>query len=858
MVFCFYHNGHSQEVNPFLDTLIYNVSGKCGSCKDRIETVSILSEGVMKASYNIEEQQLRIVSHIPSYDEKVLHKNIAKAGHDTEIKKAPLGAYNVLPACCKYRDVEEAIEPNDFVLGDGKDGIFKDVINQHDHGEDKVCGMIYEEDKLGNREPLIGATVLWLGTDQGTTTDIDGHFELDKGTNLDKIVISYVSYQPDTIDMTDQSMVSVVLTNAVLLDQVEVVHRKKTTEISYLNPIKVQNIGQKELLKAACCNVAESFETTPAVDVTFTDAVTGTRKIQMLGLEGPYIQIMRENIPYIRGLSAVYGLTYTPGPWLQGIQLNLGTGSVTNGFESFTGQINLEVRKPEDMDQVYLNLFVNEGGRTEANAVFRHKVSDKWFAGTLLHGKYTGIERDRNDDNFLDNPLNTSFIGMHRWKYFGDDGYRFQIGLKATYLENVSGQIGYNNIKDQEVTNLWGARVLTNRFEGWIKNGKVFEDNPFKSIGFQLSGVYHDQKANYGDLIYDAKQKSFYSNLIFQNIIGNSGHKYKVGLSYQYDNFEEMLGVEYLRNESVPGAFLEYTYSFLEKFNLILGLRGDHHNNFGFFATPRLHLRWAPNEAFVLRAAAGRAQRTASIFAENTGMFASSRRISLFPDADPSFPYGLNPEVAWNYGINLSKMVKINNREAVFGLDYYYTDFQDQVVFDYDDLPNSVLIYNLGGRSYSSSIQAQIDYEILPQFDMRIAYRFNDVKTKFTDEVLEKPLISRNRAFLNLAYETAGLWNFDATLNWQGTKRIPSTLGNPPNFRRPDESPSFFIINAQVSKTFANNLDIYLGAENLLNFRQDDPIISVENPFGEFFDSSLVWGPVFGRNIYAGLRYTIK
>ncbi len=856
--------GHSQEINPFLDTLVYNVSGLCGSCQERIETVAILSTGVMKAAYNIEENELTIVSHIPTYDEKLLHKSIAKAGHDTELKKAPIGAYNLLPGCCKYRDPNAANFDHGQVEVEGQkvkgEEVFRDVINQHDHGEDKVCGMIYEEDKLGNREPLIGATVLWLGTSDGTTTDHEGHFEMNQNSNTSELVISYVSYQADTIDMKDQSMVSVILSNAILLDQVEVVHRKKTTEISYLNPIKIQNIGEKELLKAACCNVAESFETTPAIDVTFTDAVTGTRKIQMLGLEGPYIQIMRENVPYIRGLAAVYGLSYTPGAWLQGIQLNLGAGSVANGFESFTGQINLEIRKPEDMDRFYFNLYANEGGRTEANAVIRHNISEKWYSGTLLHGKYDALEQDRNNDDFLDGALSRSVIAMNRWKFYGDDGFRFQLGIKGTYIQNVSGQVGFDEIKDQEVVNLWGAQVTTNRYEAWAKAGKIFDNNPFKTIGLQIAGVYHDQEANYGKLDYDAKQESFYSNLIFQNVLGNSSHKYKVGLSYQYDKYDEMLGIQYLREESIPGAFAEYTYSFLDKFNLVLGLRGDHHNNYGFFATPRLHMRWAPNEKFVLRAAGGRAQRTASIFAENTGMFATNRRLSLQADAHPDNPYGLNPEIAWNFGLNLSKLIMINNREAVIGFDYYYTFFEDQVVFDYDVNPNEVRIYNLTGRSFSSSIQAQIDYEIIPKFDMRIAYRFNDVKTKykFIDDILQKPLVARQRAFLNLAYETAGLWKFDATLNWQGTKRIPSTETNPVSYQREIQSPNFFVVNAQVSKMFANKLDIYCGVENLLNYKQDDPIISVENPFGEYFDSSLIWGPVFGRNIYAGLRYTIE
>ena len=661
--------------------------------------------------------------------------------------------------------------------------------------------------------------------------------------------------------MKDQSMISVVLSDAVNLDEVKVVHRRKTTEVSYINPIKLQNIGEKELLKAACCNVAESFETTPAVDVSFTDAVTGTRKIQMLGLEGPYIQILRENMPYIRGAASAYGLTYTPGTYLQGIQLNLGTGSVLNGFESFTGQINLELKKPESMEKVYLNFYANEGGRLEGNLNLQHKISEKWHAGTFLHGKYNNAERDRNGDDFLDMPLSRQFIGLNRWKYFGDDGIRMQFGFKLTSVVNIAGQLGYRDIIDDENSILWGANIETLRLEAWSKIGKVYEDNPFKSLAVQLSGSRHMQEGEYGLRRYDVDHNALYGNFIFQNIFNDSSHKYKTGASIQYDAFKEFLGAtEFEREEIVPGVFFEYTYSFLDKFNAIIGMRADHHNNFGLFFTPRLHLRYAVNEKLVFRAAAGRAQRTASIIAENTGMLASNRRISINGGNFDDKPYGLDSELAWNFGLNMNTNVTVFGRELVYGIDYYYTHFVDQVVVDYDQNALGVSFYNLDGRSYSSSIQTQVDYELLSGLDIRLAYRFNDVKTKFIDGLLEKPLISRQRAFLNLAYEIEKSWNFDFTLNWQDTKRIPNTSKDPDRpteFVLADRSPSFFIANAQVSKHF-KNLEFYLGGENLFNFMQDDPIISSENPFGQYFDGSLVWGPVFGRNVYVGVRWKVE
>ena len=827
-----------------------HVQGACEMCTERIESFAIVSTGVISADYDLASQTLTVEVFKGTFNEDELHQILAAGGHGTNKVKADPEAYNDLPACCQYDGEPKQIN-HDFQ--------FSDVATPHNsNASPNITGMIYERDAAGNRIPLIGATVTWVGQQGGTTTDVDGHFSLGRVADTEDIEVSYVGYQNDTISMAGQNMVSIVMLDALTLDAVEVVHRKRSTEISYLNPIKVQEIGEKEFLKAACCNIAESFETNPSVDVSFTDAVTGTRKIQLLGLEGPNIQVTRENIPYIRGLSSLYGFQFTPGTWLEGIQLNLGTGSVANGFESLAGQINIELKKPcSNMEKLYLNLYASEGGRVEFNANIRHDINEKWYAATLLHGKRNFVENDRNGDNFLDNPLSQNLIALHRWKFIGDDGFRWQAGIKGTKFENTGGQLGASTTLDPEADNLWTSNLDIKRIEGWMKFGKVFLDNPLASIGLQLSGSHHDQDALFGTRVYDAKQTSFYANFIYQNVLKSIKHKYRIGYSFQYDDFDEtVLVTPFARKEVSTGIFAEYTYQPSEVFTAVLGARQDHHNNYGIFFTPRANLRYAPNDETVFRLAAGRSLRTANVFAENIGLFASNRRIILSPEAPADFPYGLSPEIGWNFGANVSKSVQLSGKEFVLGLDYYYTYFQDQVVVDFDRRPQEVNIFNLDGPSFSHSVQAQVDTELFPFFDVRVAYRYNDVKTRFLDGVLRKPLISAHRAFINLAYEIENKWTFDATLNWQGSKRIPDTSDNPAEFRLPSNSPNFFMLNGQITKKW-KQFEWYVGVENALNFRQDNPIISAENPNSDFFDSSLVWGPVFGRNVYTGFRYKI-
>lgn len=719
-------------------------------------------------------------------------------------------------------------------------------------------GKVSEGNENGSNIALVGANVYWLGTTIGATTDINGEFVIEQNKENSRLVISYIGYQNDTVNTEGKKWIDIYLKASVTLDEIKVVRRQKSTQISYINPIKVENIDDHELLKAACCNLSESFETNPSVDVSFTDAVTGTRQIQMLGLAGPYVQITRENLPDIRGLSAIYGLTYIPGAWIESIQLNKGTGSVANGFESITGQINVELRKPAEDDRAYLNFYGNEEGRLEANVNLAHRFNKKWSSGLLLHGKDNSIKLDRNDDGFLDNPVGNNLIALHRWNYADSNRIHLQFGVKATYIANTGGQNDFIPEEDALTTKKWGMQLNMQRLEGWAKLGRVFEEMPWKTFGFQLSGTLHQQDSYFGLNKYDAGQNTLYANFLYQSIIANTNHKFRTGSSFQYDQYSETLNdTVFNRKEVVPGAFFEYTFNHEDRFNAVSGIRTDYHNIYGLFITPRLHLRYLITENIVLRASGGRGQRTASILSENNGLLASSRQIVIMGDADNK-PYGLEPEVAWNYGTNVTFLLDINHHHGSISFDFYRTDFKNQVIVDLDQEPQRALFYNLKGKSFSNSFQAQADYELIERLDVRLAYRWFDVRTTYSGKLMQKPLVARHRAFINTAYETNNHWKFDLTLNWQGEKRIPNTGSNPEEYRLPERSPDFILMNAQISKVWKNKFEVYAGVENLLNFKQSNPILASDQPFGPYFDSTLIWGPIFGRNIYMGIRYRIN
>jgi outer membrane receptor for ferrienterochelin and colicins len=820
------------------DSLSIWVDGICGMCKTRIEEAAQRVRGVETATWNLETHMLSLTVDPDKFKSNKLHYKIASVGHDTREILAPDPVYDALHACCKYRDPEQ--------------------LRLHDKERGGITGVVYETGEGGALLPLMGANIYWAGTTIGTTTGTDGGFVIELKNGIHYLVVSFMGYTNDTLLLREPARVEVQFSKALMLEEVQVVHRIKPTSVDYTSAYNIQNIHEKELTKAACCNLSESFETNPSVDAGLTDAVTGTRKIEMLGLAGPYVQIMRENMPDVRGLSALYGLTYTPGTWIEGIQLNMGAGSVVNGFESITGQINVELRKPQSSDKLFLNLYGNGDGRMEANIMTAYHINEKWSSSLLLHGNSRPFQLDHNEDGFMDHPTGNQIVALKRFQYAGDNGVHSQMGLKFVWVDQLGGQMAFDPGTSRDQQPYWGSGLNTKRLEGWAKIGKVFENKPYASMGFQLSGVVHRQDAYFGLTDYRADQQSVYSNLIYQSILGNTNHQYRTGISFQGDSYDETVGMDpYRRLELVPGAFLEYTFNYMDIFTAVGGFRADYHNIYGAFFTPRLHLRYEPVEKSVIRASLGRGQKTASIFAENMGLFATSRTLYL-DDTSAELPYGLEPEVAWNFGINVTQGFQLGEAESVFKLDYYHTRFTNQVVVDLDRNPQEVHLYNLDGDSWSNSLQAQLDLEPLARYDIRIAYRINDVRTTYGELLLPRPLVAKHRTFINMAYTTKSLWSFDFTWSWQGAQRIPSTEGNPEPYQMDAYSPAFSLVNLQLGKTLFKRLELYAGIENLFAYTQKDPILAGDDPFGPWFDSSLIWGPVFGRKFYGGLRFRIN
>ena len=718
-----------------------------------------------------------------------------------------------------------------------------------------ISGKVVGTNDKGSKELLPGANVYWQGTTKGTSSTADGTFELPLPISFpSSLIISMLGYTSDTIIITNNSKTDfeIILKKSIDLKEITVETRQASTNYSTFNPINSEVISSKELLKAACCNLSESFSTNASVDVAFTDAVSGARKIQMLGLDGIYTQVLSENMPMLRGLSAAYGLNFIPGTWIENIMVTKGTGSVVNGYESISGQINLEFLKPKEQKApVFINLYGNHKGRAEANVHIAPKINEKWGTLLFLHASDLSLKNDMNKDSFLDMPLYRQYNVFNRWNYHNQKNFEAQFGVKALMETKQSGQTNFNYNNDFGTTNAYGIGINTKALEYFSKTGFMFPSKPYKSIGIQTSGKWQQRDMYFGLRKYKGEQNNFYANIIYANIIKTTNHKYKLGTSYLLDDFSENYNDSaFARLESVPGVFAEYTYTHADNFSLVAGLRADYHNLFGMQYTPRLHLRYNITKSTTVRLSGGKGFRTANIFVENQSVFASSRQVIV--------QESLNPEIAWNYGISVNQKFNLFNKEAFINIDFFRTDFENQVIVDLDIHVNQIHFYNLNGISYSNSFQADIGFTPIEMFDVKFAYKWYDVKTTYNNLLLAKPYVPQHRVMFNAAYATyMDIWKFDFTTNWLGKARLPNTSMSPIEYQLPQYSKEYFLFNTQITKKF-RKFELYLGCENILNYTQKNPIIAPDKPFGANFDASMIYAPIEGRIIYTGLRMNIK
>lgn len=712
----------------------------------------------------------------------------------------------------------------------------------------------------GEQELLIGASIYWAGTSVGTTTNLDGYFEIstkEQSSNL--LIASYIGYAPDTISVTTPSTINFQLTTTNILNEVTISGQQDAVIISNIKAIKTEQITQTSLRQAACCDLAGCFGGQSSVQPHTTNAVTNAKELRILGLSGVYNQVLLDGFPLFKGLSSTYGISSIPGTLVDNIFIAKGANSVLQGFESISGQINVQTKNPKTTDKLLVNGYINSFMEKHLNINYAFKKGN-WNSLASFGTVQPAKKVDRDKDTFLDVPILTRYVFNNKWVYGNpvEWGWNSQINIRFLKEERVGGQTNFQPSQDQGSSEVYGQTVQFNQPELSVKTGFRWDD--VHNLTAFFSGFHQNQNAHFGVTKYDAEQVYLYANLQYEYTYKEK-HVLKTGISYRYSDLKEDLSYstevlsrtfagQYQLKEKIPGIFAENTLYLLEdKLTWMTGIRVDQHNQFGFHLTPRALLKYSFSPETVVRANIGKGWRTVNLFSENINLLVSSRDLIIADD--------LAPEEAINYGVNFTHKMEGTSINGVLSLDYYRTDFKNQIFPDFDTDPQKVLLQNFRDKSISNGYQAEIAINFKERFNWKVGYTYLDVYRVINNRHEQLPFNSRHKILSTFSFQPISKkYHFDTNIHWFGSQRLPNTQQNPVEFQRPDFSKPYTVVNAQ----FTYNLkpfELYVGCENIFNFRQNRPIISWEDPFSPYFDTSSVWGPSRGREFYLGFRYRI-
>ncbi|MCI0473626.1 MAG: TonB-dependent receptor [Ignavibacteria bacterium] len=717
-----------------------------------------------------------------------------------------------------------------------------------------VTGVIYGATDKG-REALDGAVVKWINTKKGVLTDAKGKFEISSdGISDFRLIISYIGYSKDTVDVRNMNTVEVTMKNNFATQQIVVEDEMSSSFISN-EETKTEVITQTELKKDACCDLSGCFGKNASVDVAVTDILTNTKELKVLGLEGAYTQVLVDNSPLMSGLVTKYGVTSIPGTLINKIMISKGSNSVLQGYESISGIMNVLLKDYATSDRFLLNGFLNNTLENQLNLNATAKTG-KWNTIGAFQMVQEPKKMDDNADSFLDSPLTTRYMLYNKWKYgeSEDDNTNVTIGAKYLDERRVGGQKNYSYDNDKGSNTIYGQTVDIENGDLYARiSRKLGEESQLK---FFTSGMFFNQDSWYGVTKYDARQRNFNVNAIFEFPIGESKYL-RSGVSYKYESIDENINLSenpnnktyagnYDKLESVPGVFTEASFDFKEiETSVIAGLRFDYHNKYNLITTPRLLVRYQPMEQTAIRFSVGTGFRTVNLFSEYSNLLASGKNILI--------PSELEPEKMINYGIDILQYINLGPVSGNITLDFYRTDFSNKIQNDYEKNFLAVTFLN-NGASASNVFQVETNLTFYRDFDFKLAYKLIDLYYNENGNKVEQPFNAKHRVLSSLGYSTPDRsWNVNFAVQWFGTQNLPNTAGYPEQYQRQSESDPYTLINGQVSKNF-RNFEVYAGVENILDFTQPDPIISPDDPFSPYFDTSYIWGPTMGRTFYTGFR----
>lgn len=710
-----------------------------------------------------------------------------------------------------------------------------------------LSGIIKDDTGLN----LEGVSVFFLNTNIGTATDQNGAFVLFRKNKEQKLVVSYTGFKTDTLNIPlEQNFIKLSLNSGQKLNEVTVNAKRQSNSFSLLNPLNVESITSQEFKKAACCSLSESFQTGNTIDVSYNNAVTGSKEIIFLGLRGIYTQLLLENFRFFNGILTSQGFDFIPGTWLDNINILKGASTSIYGPQSMTGAINVGLKKPDKDHRIYSNAFLDYHGRLELNQHFNKSWSAARHSGIYAHYSNHQGFRDHNNDGFKDDARAQKFALLQRNTLFGRK-MEGQINFYGLYEDKNGGQL-------KNVGN-YNFNQKTSHIQAFGNLGYVGYANPDRNSGSIWELSLSNIDAYYGTELnpFKAKEFRFLGQVFYSEIFSEGKHKINIGPNVNINIAEEnYIADKRTYKEITPSLFFDYDYAIgkientdLKKLHITLSQRLDYVKSSKLYYIPRLSTRFNFDKSWTLRSSVGLGYRHPRVYSDNLNLF--------FVNYEKVFSNVPDIETSINYGINLVGKPLINNKELNFNLDFYITEFNNQLVTDLEQIDqnfNILKYYNVVGNSNTKSLGITVSYPIVFGISAKIGMKYTDNITGYEHGNKQTPFIAKRREMTSLDYESNNKkWTANLTGQWIGKMRIPQKV----NETESTYSKEYFLLQSTVNYILPK-IEFYIGCENITNYTQHHAILSADAPFSRTFNATEIYAPINGIKPFIGFRYKFK
>ena len=723
---------------------------------------------------------------------------------------------------------------------------------------------------LSNGKPLPYANVYIENTDKGAITNENGVFSIPNlAPGNYSVAASFTGYtlqKKTVIIKAKDSYITFNLNEDDALDEVIITGTLKA--VSRLeSPVPVEVYTPTFLKKNPTPNIFEALQNVNGVRPQLNCNVCNTGDIHINGLEGPYTLVLIDGMPIVSGLSTVYGLSGIPNSLIEQIEVVKGPASSLYGSEAVGGLINVITKLPENSPRFFADAFVTGWGETNLDLGFKAQVGKK--ATVLVGTNYFKFDElvDNNNDNFTDLTLQDRISIFQKWDFKRASNRKLSLAGRYFYEDRWGGELQWNKTY-RGGDAIYGESIYTSRFE-------ILGDYELplsEKVNFQFSYSAHDQNSVYGNTPYLAQQRIGFGQLIWDKKIDKHDLLFGTALRYNYynDNTTATISADEV---TMPSLFIQDEIAFNKKQSLLLGMRYDYDSRHGNIFTPRIAYRYKPTDNDIIRLNAGTGFRVVNLFTEEHAALTGARDVIIEET--------LQPEESYNITLNyLKKLYLDNGMYFTFDTSAWYTYFTNAILPDYDTNPNKIIYSNLDGYSTSKGLSFNVDAVFGSGIKASIGATYQDVSQTENGQRIKQILTEQYSGVWSLSYKNYKTnLTLDYTGNLYGPMRLPLLGDLDP---RQEYSPTWSIQNIQATYDGLDNLEIYAGVKNLLNWtpnkgnpfiiaRADDPfdenvqfngdgdvIPTTDNPYALTFDPSYVYGPNQGIRLFFGMRYNLN